>query len=109
MCCPCCNNTFDAGCFDSCGLTLEAGIVGVGEAGIWQLKLGFGRRKIVFDVTFQEGDDLIFALDFINELYTYTAQIIKPDGTIYTFTIDNVEYDCVKFATQKGGNTIISI
>jgi len=98
------------GCFEPCGLTFNAGVVGMGEAGVWIIRLTFGRRNLTVGVTLAEGDDIIFPLDWINELYTYTAQITKPDGTIFEFTDpDNVVFDCFKFSTQKGGQTAITL
>lgn len=95
------------GCFDPCGLTVDAGIVGPGDGGVWQIRLIFGRRFILLGQTFAEGDPIIFVFDNVNENYTYTAQITKPDGTIFEYTDpDNVVFDCFKFSTKKGGSNV---
>ena len=110
MCCPCCTNTLDLGCFEPCGLTFTAGVVGVGEGGVWSIKLDFLRRFVGFSETLADGDPIAFDLEGINEMFTYTAQIFKPDGTIFTYTDgDGNTFDCFKFSTKKGGSAAITL
>jgi len=110
MCCPCCDNTLNLGCFSPCGLIFDAGIVGIGEGGEWSLRLDFGRRFLIFDNTFIDGQAIRFQLSNINELFTYTATITKPDGSIFTFTdIDSNVFDCFRFSTKLNGSTEINL
>lgn len=101
MCCPCCVNTLNLGCFSFCSPVFNAGTVGVGDAGVWSLRLNFGRSFLLFEIILAEGDPIEFTLDNINENYTFTATITKPDGTEFTYTdIDSNVYDCFKFTTK---------
>jgi hypothetical protein len=109
MCCPCCINTLNLGCFNPCGLVFDAGVVGVGDAGDWSLRVDFGRSFLIFDNTFVEGQPIRFKLSNINELYTYTATITKPDGSLFTLTVGDIVYDCFKFSTKLNGASEISL
>lgn len=110
MCCPCCTNTLNLGCVDPCLIDFNAGVVGVGDAGIWSLRLDFGRSFILFEITLAEGDPILFAIDGLNENYTFTATITKPDGSTFTFTdADANVYDCFKFTTKINAPTEITL
>lgn len=107
MCCPCCDNTLDLGCFDPCDLVFDAGISDA--EGEWELRLTYGRRFLFFTNDLIVGQPIRFALDNINENYTYTAQITKPDGTIFTYTQGEEIYDCFKFTTKINGKSEIAL
>jgi hypothetical protein len=38
----------------------------------------------------------------LNENYTYTGQIIDPNGEVVNIEVDGIEYDCIEFSTKVG-------
>jgi hypothetical protein len=96
-CCPCCDNIKNLGCFSACDLGVNFGYeVDEGEEGEWSILLNFGRSGIVFSQVFEEGDELIFNLEGLNENYTYIGQITKPNGEV--LVVDDA--DCFQFTTK---------
>ena len=88
MCCPCCVNTLNLGCFAPCALVFNAGVVGIGNAGVWSLRLNFGRSFLLFDVTLAEGDPIDSALNNINE--NYIQMIIERVCAQYEGTFESL-------------------
>jgi hypothetical protein len=37
----------------------------------------------------------------LNEAYTFTGQVRDPGGAVVTFTIDEIEYNCIEFTTKR--------
>jgi hypothetical protein len=69
------------------------------ESGIWKLKYKFLGAEYTMEQEFDEGDALIFMISNLNEAHEYLAQILKPDDSIFTFTVDDVQYDGLQFHT----------
>lgn len=110
MCCHCCNNTKNLGCFDPCGIQFETGAnVPVGEAGEWTLYIAFNRRIKAYRNTLIEGQPINFTVGCITPYYTYKAYIAKPDGTIAVFSIDGTGFDCFEFTTNLEAGPGISM
>jgi len=47
-----------------------------------------------------DGETVIFTLTNLNENYTYSGQIIDPNGEIVTLEVNGIEYDCIEFSTK---------
>lgn len=110
MCCHCCTNTKNLGCFDPCGIQFETGAnVPAGDAGEWVLYIVFNRRILSFRKEFIEGDAITFEVGCVTPYYTYKAYISKPDGSIAIFSIGGIEFDCFEFTTNLEAGTGISL
>lgn len=100
-CCNCCKNTLNLGCFNACNYIYNTGIVANAlTAGVWVLELTFGSVNIYYSVDVKDGDMVIFTLTNLNENYTYSGQIIDPNGEIITLEVNGIEYDCIEFSTK---------
>ena len=102
-CCDCCQKTLNLGCINSCDAGFDTGIIAT-IAGVWILQLNFGNTKIFYSFNAAMFDTVIFSMTNLNESYTYTAQVIDPNGNIVSFSIDGIEYDCIEFSTIVGIN-----
>jgi len=102
-CCNCCENTLNLGCINSCDAAFDTGIVADAlTAGVWVLQLSFGSVSLYYSVNVLDGDPVIFTLENLNESYTYTGQIIDPNGVIVNISVNGIEYDCIEFSTKVG-------
>ena len=102
-CCNCCEKTLNLGCINSCNALFNTGIVAdVLNEGVWVLQLTFGSISIYYSDNVVEGDTIVFDMPNLNENYTYTGQIIKPNGEILNIEVDGIEYDCIEFSTKVG-------
>ena len=100
-CCNCCEKTLNLGCLNACGAVYNTGIVvdSITE-GTWVLELTFGSVNIYYSVDVLDGETVIFTLTNLNENYTYTGQIVDPNGNVVKIKVDGIEYDCIEFSTK---------
>lgn len=100
-CCNCCEKSLNLGCFNACDYIYNTGIVADAlTEGVWVLELTFGSVNVYYSVYAKDGDTVIFTLTNLNENYTYSGQIIDPNGEIVTLEVDGIEYDCIEFSTK---------
>lgn len=100
-CCNCCEKTLNLGCFNACNFVYNTGIIADAlTAGIWVLELTFGSVNVYYSVDVADGETVIFTLTNLNENYTYSGQIISPDGEVINIEVDGIEYDCIEFSTK---------
>jgi hypothetical protein len=100
-CCNCCEKTLNLGCLNACNAVYDTGIVvDALTAGTWVLELTFGSVSIYYSVDVLDGETVIFTLTNLNESYTYSGQIIDPNGEIVTLEVNGTEYDCIEFSTK---------
>lgn len=100
-CCNCCEKTLNLGCLNACNAIYNTGIVvDALTAGVWVLELTFGSVNIYYSVDVLDGETVIFTLTNLNESYTYSGQIIDPNGEIVTLEVNGIEYDCIEFSTK---------
>lgn len=69
--------------------------------GAYSLELDFLGDTIRKTAQLSEGDNFTFPIDGLNERFTYVGHLKGPDGTPLTFTIDEVQFDCIEFTTKK--------
>ena len=100
-CCNCCEKTLNLGCLNACGAVYNTGIVvdSITE-GTWVLELTFGSVNIYYSVDVLDGETVIFTLTNLNENYTYTGQIVDPNGNVVKIKVNGIEYDCIEFSTK---------
>jgi hypothetical protein len=102
-CCNCCENTLNLGCINSCDAVFDTSIVADAlTEGIWVLQLSFGSISIYYSIVVLDSETVIFTMTNLNENYTYTGQIIDPNGEIIKVVRDGIEYDCIEFSTKVG-------
>lgn len=100
-CCNCCEKTLNLGCLNACNAIYDTGIVADAiTAGTWILELTFGSVNIYYSVDVLDGETVIFTLSNLNENYTYSGQIIDPNGEIVMIEVNGIEYDCIEFSTK---------
>jgi hypothetical protein len=100
-CCNCCEKTLNLGCFNACDAVYNTGIVvDALTEGTYILELTFGSVNIYYSVNVLDGETVIFTLTNLNENYTYSGQIIDPNGKIINIEVDGIEYDCIEFSTK---------
>lgn len=100
-CCNCCEKTLNLGCLNACNAVYNTGIVADAlTAGVWVLELTFGSVNVYYSVDVADGETVIFTLTNLNENYTYSGQIISPDGEVIKLEVDGIEYDCIEFSTK---------
>lgn len=100
-CCNCCEKTLNLGCLNACNGIYDTGIVADAiTAGTWVLELTFGSVNIYYSVDVLDGETVIFTLSNLNENYTYSGQIIDPNGEIVKLEVNGIEYDCIEFSTK---------
>lgn len=100
-CCNCCEKSLNLGCFNACNFIYNTGIVADAlTAGTWILELTFGSVNVYYSVYVLDGETVIFTLTNLNENYTYSGQIIDPNGEIVTLEVNGIEYDCIEFSTK---------
>ena len=102
-CCNCCEKTLILGCINSCEAVFNTRIiVDILTQGTWILQLSFGRVSIYYTINVVDGELVIFEMTNLNENYTYTGQIIDPNGEILKVEVNGIEYDCFEFSTKVG-------
>jgi hypothetical protein len=102
-CCNCCENTLILGCLNSCDAVFDTRIVvDTSTQGTWILQLSFGSVSVYYSTTVVNGESVSFTMTNLNENYTYTGQIIDPNGEIIKVERDGIEYDCIEFSTKVG-------
>lgn len=100
-CCNCCEKSLNLGCLNACNAIYNTGIVADAlTEGTWVLELTFGSVNIYYSVDVLDGETVIFTLTNLNENYTYSGQIIDPNGEIVTLEVNGIEYDCIEFSTK---------
>lgn len=100
-CCNCCQKTLNLGCLNACNAIYDTGIVvDFFNEGVWVLELTFGSVNIYYSREVFANQNVIFEFTNLNENYTYSGQIINPNGDIVNIEIDGIEYDCIEFSTK---------
>ena len=91
----CCNNILSKGKIDECSTVIIGVSTQAGEHTIYFRNKGGTTYKAV-TVVAMIGDNITFSNSGdLNPNYLYQVQVINPDKTIYTQTIDTVVYDCI--------------
>lgn len=100
-CCNCCEKSLNLGCFNACNFVYNTGIVvDALTEGVWVLELTFGSVNVYYSVDVLDGETVIFTLTNLNENYTYSGQIINPNGEVVNIEVNGIEYDCIEFSTK---------
>lgn len=100
-CCNCCEKSLNLGCFNACNFVYNTGIVvDALTEGVWVLELTFGSVNVYYSVDVLDGETVIFTLTNLNENYTYSGQIINPNGEVVNIQVNGIEYDCIEFSTK---------
>ena len=100
-CCNCCEKSLNLGCFNACNFVYNTGIVvDALTEGVWVLELTFGSVNVYYSVDVLDGETVIFTLTNLNENYTYSGQIINPNGEVVNIEFNGIEYDCIEFSTK---------
>lgn len=55
-------------------------------------------RKTTTGVT---GQPLAFDKEDLNERFTYVGRVLDAADAVVTFTVEDVEYDCIEFTTKR--------
>lgn len=69
--------------------------------GTYTLELDFLQDVIRKTSMLTAGDNFTFDVVELNERFTYVGHLKGPDGMPITFTINDVQYDCIEFTTKK--------
>lgn len=69
--------------------------------GRYSLELDFLNDVIVKEADLSEGSNATFDKDNLNERFTYVGHVKDQSGEILSFTIDEVEYNCIEFTTKR--------
>lgn len=100
-CCNCCEKSLNLGCFNACDYIYDTGIIAdFFNEGVWVLELTFGSVNLYYSRQVFANQNVIFTLTNLNENYTYSGQIIDPNGEIVTLEVNGIEYDCIEFSTK---------
>lgn len=97
----CCNKVYrlcDQAVCDPNGLMLP---VPIPADGLYTLELNFLGDTIRKEAMLSSGDNATFDMDGLNEKYTYTGRVVDATGETLTFTVDEIEYDCIEFTTKR--------
>ena len=86
----CCTRVLNLCKVPVCG-TLELPIDSGGE---YSLVLDFLNIQITLPM-----EDGVFDVSKLNENFEYTGQVKDVNGEVVIFTVDAVEYDCIRFKT----------
>lgn len=70
-----------------------------GASGLYTLLLDYLQTTITLTGEQAEGENISFDIRKLNESYEYTGQIFDSEGNKISITVDDVEYDCIKFRT----------
>lgn len=100
-CCNCCEKTLNLGCLNACNAVYNTDIIADAlTAGTWILELTFGSISVYYSTYAGKDEKVIFTLTNLNENYTYSGQIISPNGEVINIEVDGIEYDCIEFSTK---------
>lgn len=93
----CCDNTYKLGCFNHCS-TIKFGTADATKTltGIFT----FAGSSYPLAIPIVTGQQYSIPLSGLNENAEYTLKLYNSDGTIYTITINDVEYDCFSLKTM---------
>lgn len=97
----CCKKVYrlcDVVVCDDLDLVLPVPISADGE---YTLQLDFLGDVVTRTAQLSAGDNATFEKGPLNERFTYVGHVVDPTGQVVTFIIDEVEYDCVEFTTQR--------
>lgn len=92
----CCDSILDLGCVDECNLMTFAS--SADQTGVHTITFdaGVGGRAQVTE-TVTAGNPITHTnLGDLQPGYTYTVNIVNPDGTEFTDIVSSVTYDCWK-------------
>jgi len=94
MSCTNCTNVFDFGCIPHCeGLFIGQNAT---ETGTWTLHTNFNGTSVIQEFEVVDGEEIELPMSGLNESYEFSIQIKDSEGTVFTFTIEDIEYNCVK-------------
>jgi hypothetical protein len=69
--------------------------------GQYTLELDFLGDVIRRTAMLSTGDNATFDKGPLNERFTYQGRVLDPSGAVIKFTVEEVEYDCIEFTTQR--------
>lgn len=97
----CCTRIYSLCSVNPCGDTLELPIP-VTLDGLHTLELDMLGKLLTTTAHQSAGAQvMIFQLDELNENFTFLGQVRDPSGEIITFTVDEVDYNCIQFTTKR--------
>jgi hypothetical protein len=102
----CCIKTLNLCSYPVCGsLVIEQQATGLGsgaESGALNnhtLVLDYFQTQITLTVEQTEGQNIHFDISALNENFEFTGQVFDSGSNLVKFTVDGIEYDCIKFKT----------
>jgi hypothetical protein len=96
----CCTKIFRLCDVNPCDDVLELPIPAAID-GVYTLELDILGKTISTTANQVAGPEMIFQVSNLNEAYTFTGQVRDPGGAVVTFTIDEIEYNCIEFTTKR--------
>jgi len=95
----CCNSIFDLGCLLDCAEIIFSTAQQNGDHTI-VVRGGFNPKTTTENLIINDSICITINENFDFGLQ-YVANIINPDGTPFSVTIDSVVYDCFKFELEN--------
>jgi hypothetical protein len=97
----CCTKIYALCSVNPCGDTLELPIPVILD-GLHTLELDMLGKLLTTTAQQSAGAQvMLFQVSELNENFTFVGQVRDPAGAIVTFTIDQVEYNCIQFKTKR--------
>lgn len=97
----CCKNVLHLCKVPVCGSSLiDTGII-ADATGEHKLVIDFLDAEFTIKANITSGQPIKFPSGGLNENYTFTGQVFKPNGDLISFTVEGDEtvFDCVSFST----------
>lgn len=97
----CCNNILHLCRVPVCGSSMILTGINADVAGEYILVLDYLQTEYKIRATMLMDAEIKFPSIGLNENFTFTGQIRKPDGTVLEFTVgeDPTVYNCISFQT----------
>ena len=101
----CCTKTLDICDTPVCGV-LELPLAAESGSGEneYSLVLDFLQLQMTLTQSQTDGENITFDISALNEKFQYTGQVKDSNGEVVTFTVDAIEYDCIRFKTVLNVN-----
>lgn len=98
----CCTRTLELCKVSVCqGGTMTVPGMNVGVTGVYKLVLDYLGTEVTIEAYLEEGNDLSFPTQDLNENYKYTGKIWFDGEEIEVEDTDQNTYDCLSFQTQQ--------
>jgi len=94
-----CGNILDLGCFDSC-YSHNLGDLEATETGIHVYLVKVLGETFKLNVDLQATQAIYLDLTLFNEDADIIVSITNPDGSEFTYSQDEIEYNCFKLRSQ---------